>query len=715
MPDPDCLQAGGVPPAVAPASASLDLGEPAAEIERLRAALAASEGRHHAVLEDATEHAIITTDREGRITGWNAGARHVLGWVEAEVLRRHVALIFTPEDRAAGVPEAEMRTASAEGVAEDERWHVKRDGTRFWGSGQLTPLREGGSLVGYLKVMRDRTARHAAVEDLREATRERERMMTMLSHSQTLVCDREGRVQVWTPGMERLFGYTSAEAVGALARELLHSEFPKPWPAVEAALRRGRRWRAEVRHRHKDGSVRVAQETWVVQPGLDGGADSLVVAVEDQTGAKQAENVLRGTNATLEARVDARTAALAQAVDALHAEALERAQAEEQLRQAQRMEALGQIAGGIAHDFNNMLQGIGGALELMQRRAEQGRAAEAGRYAEAARQGVARAAALARRLLTFARRQTSEPRAVELDGLIGGVEELVRHTVGSGVTVRIDLADGVWTVLCDPGQLENVLLNLAINARDAMPSGGTISIGARNVRLEEADVAGQIGARPGDHVEIAVSDTGTGMDEATKARAFEPFFTTKPVGQGTGLGLSQLYGFVRQSNGVVRLDSALGRGTTVRLYLPRHEPGRADEGQAVPEADPEKAGAASATVLLVDDDEGVRSTAAERLREAGYAVLEAADGPAVLHLLHSGTCADVLVTDVGLPGGLNGRQVADAARELVPGLPVLFITGYAGPLLDGQLAPGMEVIGKPFALDMLITKVRGLVQGHEHA
>ncbi len=229
------------------------------------------------------------------------------------------------------------------------------------------------------------------------------------------------------------------------------------------------------------------------------------------------------------------------------------------------------------------------------------------------------------------------------------------------------------------------------------------------MRLTEADVVGQDGARPGDYVEISVADTGSGMDAATRERAFEPFFTTKPIGQGTGLGLSQLHGFVRQSDGVVRLDSAPGQGTTVRLYLPRYEPVQGREVRPTQGAEPERA-SVGATVLLVEDETGVRAAAAAWLRELGYQVLEAADGPETLRLLRSGARVDVLVTDVGLPGGLNGRQVADAARERRPGLPVLFITGYASSVLEGQLAPGMEVIGKPFALDALAAKVRGVIE-----
>lgn len=406
----------------------------------------------------------------------------------------------------------------------------------------------------------------------------------------------------------------------------------------------------------------------------------------------------------------ARTRELVEANDRLQAEAQERERAEEALRQSHKMEAVGQLTGGIAHDFNNMLQAISGSLELMRRRVEQGRAQEVSQFVDGARKTVDRAAALTNRLLAFARRQALQPKPIVLDTLIGDLDELFRHTVGSGVQIDVDMGDGDWTVMCDPNEMESALLNLAINARDAMPDGGRFSIRTRDVALSAADVADQEGAKAGPYVEIAVSDTGVGMSEATLVRALEPFFTTKPTGQGTGLGLSQIYGFMRQSDGIVRLESALGQGTTVRLYLPRHGVIDARDESPVPGPDRADATIQEAAVLLVEDEEGVRAVAAERLRELGYQVLEVADGPAALRVLRTEARVDVLVTDVGLPGGLNGRQVADAARERRPGLPVLFITGYAGNALETQLAPGMQVIGKPFSLDTLAARVGTLLE-----
>ena len=400
---------------------------------------------------------------------------------------------------------------------------------------------------------------------------------------------------------------------------------------------------------------------------------------------------------------------LAELREQLLQESEERRKVEESFRQARKMEAVGQLTGGIAHDFNNMLQAISGSLDLMMRRAGQGRAGEALPLMQGARRTVDRAAALTNRLLAFARRQALQPMPVVLDVLVEGMADLIRHTVGPDVQVALELGDGEWIVLCDPNQMESALLNLAINARDAMPGGGRLRIVSRDVVLTAAELIGQDGAQPGPYVELAVADTGSGMSEATRARALEPFFTTKPLGQGTGLGLSQIYGFVRQSGGVVRLDSTPGQGTTVLLYLPKQA---STDKQGEPPAPQSVQGdaAGTATVLLVEDQDDVRAVVAERLREHGYVVLEAGDGSAAMPLLRSEARVDLLVTDVGLPGGLNGRQIADAARERRPGLSVLFITGYAGGALEGQLAPGMQVIGKPFALDALAAKVRMMLE-----
>ncbi len=391
-----------------------------------------------------------------------------------------------------------------------------------------------------------------------------------------------------------------------------------------------------------------------------------------------------------------------------HEQAAALARAEELLRQSQKMEAVGQLTGGIAHDFNNLLAGISGSLELLQTRMSQGRVTELDRYIAAAQGAAKRAAALTHRLLAFSRRQTLDPKATNVNRLVGGMEELIRRTVGPAVEIEVAAAAGLWTTLIDPGQLENALLNLCINARDAMPDGGRLTIETANLWLDD-HAAREHELAPGQYLSLCVSDTGTGMTPDVIKRAFDPFFTTKPIGMGTGLGLSMVYGFARQSGGQVRTCSEVGHGTKMCLYLPRHhgEEDAAEDAAGLTGAPRVEQGK---TVLVVDDEPTVRMLVTEVLEDLGYVAIEAADGAAGLRVLRSGVRIDLLITDVGLPGGMNGRQVADAGREVRPGLKVLFITGYAenAAVGNGHLAPGMQVLTKPFVMEALVSRIKEL-------
>jgi nitrogen-specific signal transduction histidine kinase len=382
---------------------------------------------------------------------------------------------------------------------------------------------------------------------------------------------------------------------------------------------------------------------------------------------------------------------------------------EEALLQSQKMEAVGQLTGGIAHDFNNLLTGIVGSLDLMQTRLDQGRTENVSRYINAAMTSANRAAALTHRLLAFARRQPLVPKSVDANQLVVSLEDLLRRTIGETIDLEITASDDLWGTLCDPNQLESALLNLAINARDAMPDGGRLSIVTGNARLDGV-TADTPALAPGDYICIDVTDTGTGMSAEVAARAFDPFFTTKPIGQGTGLGLSMIYGFARQSNGHASIDSRIGQGTSVKLYLPRHLGDIAAEHASAVKA--AEHAATGETVLVVEDEPVVRGVILEMLGEQGYRTLEAVDGPSGLRILRMGERIDLLVTDVGLPG-MNGRQLADQARETRPDLKVLFITGYAESvaIADGFLQPGMEMITKPFDLDNLSRRIRSMVSG----
>ncbi len=379
-------------------------------------------------------------------------------------------------------------------------------------------------------------------------------------------------------------------------------------------------------------------------------------------------------------------------------------EAEEALRQAQKMEAVGQLTGGIAHDFNNLLAGISGAFEMIETRLAQGRTADVERYLAAGQGAARRAAALTHRLLAFSRRQTLSPTSVVINRLLADFTELVRRTVGPAIEVETVAAGGLWRTLVDANQLENALLNLCINARDAMPDGGRITIETGNKWLDET-AARERTLAPGQYVTVCVSDTGAGIDKAILDRVFDPFFTTKPLGQGTGLGLSMVYGFARQSNGHVRIYSEVGHGTMVCIYLPRH---LGEEDAAAPAASaPASRSDDQRTVLVIDDEPTVRMLVADAMGELGHACLEAPDGATGLRILQSDNNVDLLITDVGLPGGLNGRQVADAARALRPELKVLFITGYAenAVMNHGHVEHGMEVLTKPFAVGGLSARV----------
>jgi PAS domain S-box-containing protein len=658
-------------------------------------ALRESEQQLRLVVENARDYAIFTSDHQDRITGWFAGAAAVFGWAAEEAVGCPCAMLYTPEDQERGAPEQEAETARTHGTAPNVRWHLRKDGSRVFIEGSRTVLHGAdGQLRGFLKIGQDVTERRRTEEALRESEA-RFRHMADSAPALIWMTDADGQVTFANMHYEHMFGLPASEILGpGWEKIVLPEDLDRHYTAFLEVFRARAPFKTETRVRDREGEVRWLRCEGV--PRLDDTGRFL-----GYTGCNVDITEARLTANEQERRVVERTAELMAA--------------EETLRQAQKMEAVGQLTGGIAHDFNNMLQGISGGLDLMQRRIEQGRAAEVGRFVEATRQTVERAAALTHRLLAFARRQTLDPKPVDVDAMTQGMEELIRRTAGPGIQVELRLKDGSWAVQCDPNQLENVLLNLAINARDAMPEGGRLTIGTRHAQLSASDVAHKEDAEPGDYVEVAVTDSGVGMDEATLARAFEPFFTTKPLGEGTGLGLSQLYGFVRQSQGVVQLDSRPGRGTTVRFYLPRYRQGdeAAEETRAgaVPGTLHANAAASGGTVLLVEDEAEVRAIAAEHLRDLGYTVLEAVDGPSALRILQDsrGSHLDLLVTDVGLPNGLNGRQVADAAREHRPSLPVLLITGYAGGALEGQLAPGMAVLSKPFRLDVLAAKMRDMI------
>jgi len=410
---------------------------------------------------------------------------------------------------------------------------------------------------------------------------------------------------------------------------------------------------------------------------------------------RKAENDLRQLNASLEQTVIERTEELLRS--------------EEQLRQSQKMEAVGQLTGGIAHDFNNLLTGISGSLEMMQNRIVQGRVADLDKYISAAHGAARRAASLTHRLLAFSRRQTLDPRATNVNRLVAEMTELIARTMGPGVDTQMITASPIWTTHVDPNQLENALLNLCINARDAMPDGGRLTVETAN-RALDARAAAAFDLPPGNYVSLCVSDNGSGMTSDVVGRAFEPFFTTKPIGMGTGLGLSMIYGFIRQSGGQAKIYSETGKGSTICLFLPRHLGEEAfDEPPQLTEMPRAVDGE---TVLVVDDEPTVRLLVTEILEELGYHAIEALDGPSGLQILQSNVRIDLLVSDVGLPGNMNGRQMVDLARDARPTLKVLFITGYAEQAVigSGSLDADMHIMTKPFSVEGLAVRIKGLIE-----
>jgi PAS domain S-box-containing protein len=484
--------------------------------------------------------------------------------------------------------------------------------------------------------------------------------------------DTAGNVISWNPGAERIKGYSSAEILGHhFSRFYTEDDRQKGLPrtALATAERTGK-YEAEGWRCRKDGTTFIA--------------NVVINAIRDASG-----RLLGFAKVTRDIT--------------------EKKAAEEQLRQAQKMEAVGQLTGGVAHDFNNLLTVIMGNLENLARILPPAPSTQ--RIIAAALRAASRAAMLTHRLLAFSRRQPLTPEVLSANKLVAGISELLRRTLGESILIETVLAGGLWPTLADGNQLENALINLAINGRDAMPEGGKLTIETANTHLDEAYARMHEEVQPGQYVGIFVTDTGVGMARETVAHAFEPFFTTKEIGQGTGLGLSQVYGFIKQSGGHVKIYSEVGEGTTVKLYLPRHR-GAENVIDERPEAYQPPRGR-SELVLVVEDDPDVRDYTVEMVGDLGYSVLSAPDGASALRLLDSHRQVSLLFTDVGLPGGMNGRQLAEQALRRQPRLKVLYTTGYARNAIvnRGRLDPAVEVVFKPFTYSDLATKIRHVLEG----
>ncbi len=665
----------------------------AAERGRAEARLRESEERLRLVLEatglgsweyDVDSGTTIRSARHDEIFGYPVP---VADW-SYETFKAHIP----DTDRA--MVETGLRAALEQGKTWDvECRMIRADGSLGWLKVSAGPhFGSDGRVVRLLGTVADITQRKQAEDAASETAAKFE------TFAQTMPS------MVWTSlpdGSIDWFNARVPEYCGIPAEEMKPNGWAPVHPddigsATEAwqrALTAGQPFTTEYRIRRHDGMFRWHLTRAIPIRGPDGAITRWIGTSADIEDQKSSERALAELNATLEQQVRERTGELLAA--------------EETLRQSQKMEAVGQLTGGLAHDFNNLLTGITGSLEMLALRLQQGRLAELDRYLNVAKGAAQRAASLTHRLLAFSRRQTLDPKPTDMNHLVSGMDELIRRTVSPAVTVRVAGAPGLWAVLADQNQLENALLNLCINARDAMPDGGHLIVETGNHVLGETEAKG-LDLQPGAYVSLSVSDTGSGMTEEVIARAFDPFFTTKPIGEGTGLGLSMVYGFARQSGGQARIHSAPGRGTRVILYLPRYvgeeqvfEPAEGAEGAQRGEGE---------TVLVVDDEPSVRLLINEVLQELGYTVLEAENGASGLRILESGRRVDLLVTDVGLPGGMNGRQLADAALVTRQNLKILFITGYAENAVLGRgLAAGMHILTKPFSLETLGRRIREII------
>ncbi|MFO1057109.1 MAG: PAS domain S-box protein [Dongiaceae bacterium] len=623
--------------------------------EDRRQAERSGEARYRLLVDAISDYAISMLDADGVVTSWNAGARRFKGYAPDEIIGQHVSRLYGEEDRAAGLPELDL-DAARDGRVEREGWRVRKDGSRFWAHVVIDPIRDpAGRLVGFAKVTRDLTERRRAEAALRRSEEQFRLLVQGVTDYAIFMLDPAGRVASWNVGAERIKGYRPEEIVGEHFSRFYTAEdraASVPAAGLETARREGR-WESEGWRVRKDGS-----RFW---------AQVVIDAIRDEAGAVIAfAKVTRDITERREAQ---------RALD----------EARDSLFHAQKLEAIGQLTGGVAHDFNNLLTPIIGALDRARRRnAEDERLT---RLLNAGLQSAERARVLVGRLLSFARRQHLEPRSVAVPELVRGMVELVGRSLGPAIAIELDLPSSLPAARVDPNQLELALLNLCVNARDAMPGGGRLRIAADAV---EVGARGPAELQPGSYVRLTVADTGTGMDPETLRRAVEPFFTTKGLGKGTGLGLSMVHGLAAQSGGALLLDSAPGRGTTAAIYLP--------VGGPVAEGAPAEAAEASQqprrlVILLVDDEELVRAAMAEMLAGLGHRVLTAGSGAAALVQLHAEPEVDLLITDHAMPG-MTGVALVGEARRIRPGLPALLVTGYAS--LDPAAVADLPRIGKPF-------------------
>lgn len=638
-----------------------------------------SDDRYRLLVEAITDYAIYMLDREGRVTSWNPGARRFKGYEADEIIGRHFSTFYTDAEKARNVPALALAEAERTGRFEREGWRVRKDGTHFWAHVVIDAIRSPeGALVGFAKITRDLTERRAAETKLRESEQQFRLLVQGVTDYAIYMLDVEGHVASWNAGAQRIKGYTPEEIIG---RHFSHfyTEADRaaglPLIGLDTAARKGR-WEHEGQRVRKDGTSFWAH---VVIDAIQDDAGKLIgfaKVTRDITERREAEAALQAAQATL--------------------------------IRSQKLEAVGQLTGGVAHDFNNLLQVISGNLQLL--RKDIAGNARAEMRVQNALGGVARGSKLASQLLAFARRQPLEPRVVNAGRLIKNMDEMLRRALGGEIEVETVVAGGLWNSLIDPDQLENAVLNLAINARDAMNGEGRLTIEASNAFLDDEYVRQQDELSAGQYVMVAVTDTGTGIPPDILERVYEPFFTTKAEDKGTGLGLAMVYGFLKQSGGHIKIYSEVGAGTTVKLYFPREI---AAEDTLV-EAPTGEVQGGEETVLVVEDDDEVREVAVSMLTEFGYRVVKARDAASALVIVDSGIPIDLIFTDVMMPGALRSPDLARKAKERLPNVAVLFTSGYTqNAIVHGRrLDAGVELLAKPYTREALARKIRHVLANH---
>ncbi|HZZ32395.1 MAG TPA: PAS domain S-box protein [Phenylobacterium sp.] len=632
--------------------------------------------RYRLLVDSITDYAIYMLDVDGRVTSWNAGAQRIKGYEAHEIIGQHFSRFYTDEDRAAGAPATALRIADREGRMEKEGWRVRKDGTRFWADVLIDPIRTpSGELIGFAKVTRDLTERRLADENLKRSEEQFRLLVQGVTDYAIYMLDPTGRVASWNAGAERIKGYGPAEILGEhFSRFYVDTDRAagEPEKALQTAAAEGRFEKEGWRVR-KDGSRFWAHV--IIDPirGEFGEVIGFAKITRDITERLNTQRSLE--------------------------------QARQALFQAQKLDALGQLTGGIAHDFNNLLMAVMGSLELLRKRLPPDPKATV--LLENAMQGAQRGATLTQRMLAFARKQDLKPESVDVPALVRGMAGLIERSIGPSVQLRIRFKGALAPALTDANQLETALLNLAVNARDAMPNGGAITIAGSNEAVGED---GELGLPAGHYLRLSVTDEGVGMDEQTLARATEPFYTTKGIGKGTGLGLPMVHGLVEQSGGRLVLTSQPGEGTRIDLWLPRAESAGVER---VASREPQlQSSRCVLTVLAVDDDELVLTNTAAMLEDLGHRVLAATSAADAMVLLARGI-PDVVITDFAMPQ-VTGLQLVEQIRARHPGIPVVLATGYA------ELPPGagedLMRLSKPYGQAQLAQALQqacppGLLRG----